>query len=727
MLNDNKNDFMMAAIDKLKEFRSKSYENCMETFCKKCITDATVVKLPKDITLDDREKIKENVVSSISQSAKKFVNNGLLDDSSKLYNVDIAHDINTPASLGESIQKLLAEHIYDEGKDRMETLSAQFDAGITSNMTAEECLNLIEKTFEDLNFDSRYPNGKNLKTQLGVILSTEGQELVHAIKADVSKLITETEAKNSAIREAVSEINNKKAIIEEEINGEADPSEGGISENKEKTADQLDKGTEGWLGAAKKNKGYKLSREDLYLSYGFSGSVNGQSTESFENTFDDTSFSKESAESILAEFRELDDGIDVDNVSENDNTLSMSEDDQSVPDNGDDTSESAENEYVDDEGNPIEINQDVFQYDEEIEPENLSEESFAKDFIPLSPKTFWNRTVQPNITKMAAFFALSKDKGAKFFENVKVRGIEMLDLLSKEDQVCDSIKNDDINKKLTDTLGLCSDIEVKTKDLLEKMGICGILADSYQRTDSPVENAVNSLFNPTIIGTNDKSQLSKEELHEHELAEILKIGIKIADVKNEIIAGIDVRGNKDHLGYLEELLNEKMFNIEDPLEKEEVKTKVEALQSIECQIPIKEIVEMKVFLSKDDNVERKTLDTLKDVEAYGFNYDSLVDEIKANVKKAYKEKFEGKYTNINVNIDQMVEFLLEETDTTKMNPTLYEAVLSKLTENVDSFANSTEAAIVNNKARVITTAVVTFDKLGFLTDNEFRKFKYSLM
>ena len=260
MLNDNKNDFMMAAIDKLKEFRSKSYENCMETFCKKCITDATVVKLPKDITLDDKEKIKENVISSITQSAKKFVNNGLLDDSSKLYNVDIAHDITTPASLGESIQKLLAEHIYDEGKDRMETLSAQFDAGITSNMTAEESLNLIEKTFEDLNFDSRYPNGKNLKTQLGVILSTEGQELVHAIKADVSKLITETEAKNSAIREAVSEINNKKAIIEEEINGESDPSEGGISENKEKTADQLDKGTEGWLGSAKKNKGYKLSR-----------------------------------------------------------------------------------------------------------------------------------------------------------------------------------------------------------------------------------------------------------------------------------------------------------------------------------------------------------------------------------------------------------------------------------------------------------------------------------
>ena len=118
---------------------------------------------------------------------------------------------------------------------------------------------------------------------------------------------------------------------------------------------------------------------------------------------------------------------------------------------------------------------------------------------------------------------------------------------------------------------------------------------------------------------------------------------------------------------------------------------------------------------------------MKDVEAYGFNYDSLVDEIKANVKKAYKEKFEGKYTNINVNIDQMVDFLLEETDTTKMNPTLYEAILSKLTENVDSFASSTEAAIVNNKARVITTTVVTFDKLGFLTDNEFRKFKYSLM
>ena len=193
MLNDNKNDFMYAAIDRMKDFRTKSYENCMETFCKKCILDSTTVKLPKDITLDDKEAIKENVVKSIADSAKRFVNNGLVDESSNLHNVDIAHDIDSPKDLGESIQKLLAEHVYDESKDRIDTLSAQFDAGITEKMTSEEALAFIDKAFENLNFDTRYPNGRNLKAKLNTLLSTEGQELVASIKADVNKLITETE------------------------------------------------------------------------------------------------------------------------------------------------------------------------------------------------------------------------------------------------------------------------------------------------------------------------------------------------------------------------------------------------------------------------------------------------------------------------------------------------------------------------------------------------------
>ena len=36
---------------------------------------------------------------------------------------------------------------------------------------------------------------------------------------------------------------------------------------------------------------------------------------------------------------------------------------------------------------------------------------------------------------------------------------------------------------------------------------------------------------------------------------------KIADIKNDIVDGVDVLGNKQQLGYLEELLNEKMFEI----------------------------------------------------------------------------------------------------------------------------------------------------------------------
>lgn len=730
MLNDNKNDFMAAVIERVKEFRTKSYENCIETFCKKCITDSTVVKLPKDITLDDKELIKKNVVKSIADSAKKLVNNGLVDESSNLHDVDFAHDIDNPKDLGESIQKLLAEHIYDESKDRAETLSAQFDAGITEKMTSEEALEFIDKSFEDLNFDARFANGKNLKAKLNTLLSTEGQELVASIKADVNKLVSETEAKNSVIREAVSEINTKKADIERKINGESDPASG-TNEDKEKTKDELDKekGSEGWIPSAKKNlKNYSLSKEDLYVSYDYSGKVD-TSVESLSRTFDENSFSRESAEEIMAQFRELDDGIDSSANTDDTNLQSFSNDDKQVVDDGDDTKESAENDYIDDDGNPIEINQDLFKYseDETINPEPLSEESMAKDFIPLSPKTFWNRTVNPNVAKMAAYFALTKDKGARFFEQVKTRGLEMVKLLSTEDQICDSISNDEINKKLTNTLGLCSDIEAKTEDLIEKMGITGVLADTYQRTDDPVENAVGSLFNPKIIGTDSKGYLSKEELHEHELAEILKIGIKIADVKNDIAKGIDILGNKDHLGYLEELLNEKMFAIEDPIEKDEIKSKIDALQSIECQIPISEIVNMKVFLSKDNDVDRKVIDSLKDVEAYGFSYDTIVDEIKSNVKKAYKEKFEGKYSVVNVDINQLVEFVLEEQDTTKIKPTLYEAILAKFTENVDSFANSTEAAIVNNKARVITSAIVAMDKLGYLSDKEFQNFKYSLM
>jgi hypothetical protein len=174
-----------------------------------------------------------------------------------------------------------------------------------------------------------------------------------------------------------------------------------------------------------------------------------------------------------------------------------------------------------------------------------------------------------------------------------------------------------------------------------------------------------------------------------------------------------------------------MFAIEDPLEKAEVENRVKALQSIECMVPVQEVVNLKVFLSSEnpnaDPSNKIVLDTLKDVESYGISYDHLVEEIKADMHKKFDEEMKGKYKTFNLNIDELVNFVLDETDTTKIDASIYERILGKLSENVDHYSNSTEAMIVGNKARAITTAVVTFDKLGFFSEKEFSKFRSSLM
>ena len=754
MVNDNKEEFMMAAVNAAKEWRTRAFEACVETFTKKCVTEAMTVKMPKDADFDTQDRIKKNASHEIAQVTSKMVNNAILDDSNELYNVELAHDIKNPDDIGKSIQKLLADHIYDEAKDRCTTLSAKFDAGMVNNLTAVEAVDMINGSFESLNFDSRYGHGEDLKKRLDLILSSEGAELIASIKADVSNLVTQTEAKNSIIREAVSEINDKKAKIEKEINGEADPVTGGTSEDKkvnnrdsfggkneddpqdmqeaEVAANEAEQNMEGWYQrAVKHNQKHIYSKEDFYVMTDFAGKID-TSTEALNTAFDDGVMSKEEAENIMKQFRQVDDGIDIDNIDANENTLSVGDNEPETP--AGETSpetDSAEKEYVDDDGQVVTFDAEKFNYDTEITAEPLSEESMAKDFLPLSPRKFWNRNVKPNINKFAAYLALTKDNGNVFFNSVRNRGTEMMGLCSREDTICDTVSNDEINKKVDETLGICKDVETKTKDLLENMGISGILADQYQRTDSPIQNAVNSLFNPTIIGTNDKAQLSKEELHEHELAEIFKLCLKVADLKSDIANDVAVMGATDELGYIEELLNEKMFAIEDPLEKAEVENRVKALQSIECMVPVQEVVNLKVFLSSEnpnaDPSNKIVLDTLKDVESYGISYDHLVEEIKADMHKKFDEEMKGKYKTFNLNIDELVNFVLDETDTTKIDASIYERILGKLSENVDHYSNSTEAMIVGNKARAITTAVVTFDKLGFFSEKEFSKFRSSLM
>ena len=754
MVNENKEDFMMAAVNAAKEWRVRAYEACVETFTKKCVTEAMTVKMPKDADFDEQDRIKKNAAHEIAQITSKLINNAIVDETNELYNVELAHDIKDPDDIGKNIQKLLADHIYDEAKDRCTTLSAKFDAGMVNNLTAVEAVDMINKTFESLNFDSKYGHGDDLKKRLDVILSSEGAELIASIKADVSKLVTQTEAKNSIIREAVSEINDKKAKIEKEINGEADPVTGGTSESKkvnnrdsfggkdedepqemqeaEVAANQAEQNMEGWYQkAVKHNQKHVYSKEDFYIMTDYSGKIE-TSAEALNAAFDDSAMSKEEAENIMKQFRQVDDGIDIDNIDANENTLSVGDNEPDAP--AGETSpetDSAEKEYVDDDGNVVTFDAEKFNYANEITADPLSEESMAKDFLPLSPRKFWNRNVKPDLNKFAAYLALTKDNGNVFFESVRNRGTEMMGICSREDTICDTVSNDEINKKVDETLGICKDVETKTKDLLENMGISGILSDQYQRTDSPIQNAINSLFNPTIIGTNDKSQLSKEELHEHELADIFKLSLRIADLKTDIAKEVAVIGSGDELGYLEELLNEKMFNIDDPIEKAEVENRVKALQSIECMVPVQEVVNLKVFLSSEnpdaDSSTRIVLDTLKDVESYGISYNRLVDEIKADIHKKFDDEMKGKYKVFNLDIDQLVNFVLDEQDTTKVDASIYERILGKLSENVDHYSNSSEAMIVGNKARAITTAVVTFDKLGFFSEEEFSRFRSSLL
>lgn len=734
MVNDNKNDFMSVVDNASKEYKKRSYESCMEGFMSSMIKDAVTIDAPKNVELgtDTKEAILNEVTKTIKDSAKEFVNNAVNEETGALYNVNVAHEIVNPKNLTESIMQLVAAHVYNEADDRAKMLEADFDAGKINNMSFEDAAKYVDTIYEPL-FIKQLDNGKNLKKGLEVLMSTEGAELVDDIKDTVSKLVLETEAKNSVIREAVSEINETKAEIEKKINGETDEEKeakenGGDSSNDtsndDTSTDDADMGdaaqaTEGLLIKAmkrsKKNK--MLSCEDLFSMRDIGG-TSIQSGEDWSTNYDSTSFSREAAEDILDQFRELDDGIDPKTVND-DEAYSVSGDNgESCIDNqGSSTAESTENDYEDDNGNVIEEFQSS--YDNEITPDPIpSLEAMVQNIIPMNLKKIGTHTFEPS-SKLTAYLALQKDNGKMFFDTMRTRASHAFEMLNKtEGDVIEGMAKSDIDKQLTDTCEKINATEEGVNKLLEDMGIAGILDNKFQRTGNPVENAVNSLFNPELIKPMTKDMASKEELHEHELADIFKLALKISDVKSEIADRSDVIGNKEQLGYLNELLNEKVVNLE-PNEKFEVENKIEALQSIESQISLSDLMDMQVFCSEKDgnDNQRVTLTSLKDIDAYGYSFFEEAEKIKKEVRSNWNEKLKNSGVKYNFDTDKLVELILEEEDTTKIDSNIFEKVMSKLAAD-KTIENSSEALLIRNKAKAISTAYITADKLGFLSKED---------
>ena len=750
MVNDNKNDFMSVVDNASKEYKKRSYESCMEGFMSSMIKDAVTIDAPKNVELgtDTKEAILNEVTKTIKDSAKEFVNNAVNEETGTLYNVNVAHEIVNPKNLTESIMQLVAAHVYNEADDRAKMLEADFDAGKINNMSFEDAAKYVDTIYEPL-FIKQLDNGKNLKKGLEVLMSTEGAELVDDIKDTVSKLVLETEAKNSIIREAVSEINETKAEIEKKINGESDEEKeakenGDDSSNdtsnddtstdtNDTSTDDSDMGdaaqaTEGLLiKAMKRSKKNKiLSCEDLFLMRDIGG-TSIQSGEDWSTNYDSTSFSREAAEDILDQFRELDDGIDPKTVND-DEAYSVSGDDgeSHIDNQGSSVAESTENDYEDDNGNVIEEFQSS--YDGEITPDPIpSLEAMVQNIIPMNLKKIGTRTFEPS-SKLTAYLALQKDNGKMFFDTMRTRASHAFEMLNKtEGDIIEGMAKSDIDKQLTDTCEKINATEEGVNKLLEDMGIAGILDNKFQRTGNPVENAVNSLFNPELIKPMTKDMASKEELHEHELADIFKLALKSSDVKSEIADRSDVIGNKEQLGYLNELINEKIVNLE-PNEKFEVENKIEALQSIESQISLSDLMDMHVFCSeKEDNVRHSvSLTSLKDIDGYGYSFFEEAEKIKKEVRSKWNEKLKNSGVKYNFDTDKLVELILEEEDTTKIDSNIFEKVMSKLAAD-KTIENSSEALLIRNKAKAISTAYITADKLGFLSKEDINDIRNYVM
>lgn len=719
MINDNKKDFMNAVSIEAEDFRSRAFAASIENFVKSIVKEATTIEVPKGATQEVKAKIASEVKATIDAIGKEISNNAINNDYEELYNVDIAKEIVNPKSFNESIQKIIAEGVYDEAEERAQLLAIQFDNNKFAGANFDDVHAHVKKTFASEAFDSRFDIGVNVREQIKHILSVEGESIVEEIKNEVTTLVEETEEKNNVVREAVTEITALKEEIEDRINGE----DGGGDIEDDNSGDDGELG-----GEEQKEIHNELAKEDLYQIFQGTNLSNNYSKETFNSAFDRDSFSREAAEEILDNFRELDDGIDTDDVPETEDTLSVGENiepDDTDEDNSD--IESTEKTYVDDEDEYIEVDESAFQYDEPIEKEELSEESMARDILPLSYKKIYGNDIKIS-KKLPIYLALTHGRGTEFFNYIRNRRIHMENLLSKESTaIVDGVPKEDIEKRLDNITDIVGKIEADVETLTEDFSIIGILEGNFQRAGDKIQNALTSVFKPGVL-KNKTESMSKEELYEHELADIFKLGLQIAEVTNDITDGIDVSGNKDQLGYLEELLNEKMFEIPE-VDKFEVETKIKALQSIESVVDIKDVVDMQAFIAEKEavKVDKVRLDSIKDIDAYGFSYVDEITKIKANLKEKLADRFiETNRVKHNVDIDKIVDLVVEEVDTTKTDSNLYEGVISKLVENKD-ITSSVEGLIIKNKSKVLTTGYIAGDKLGMLTKDDIQDIRNHLI
>lgn len=736
-MSDAKDYFLGNVQFRATEFRQKSFEACMESFIKTVVKKSTEIDVPDEVSTSDKVKLANEVKTSIDAATTQIVTNAKLnDETSSYFNVNLAGEITNPKNISENIGKMIAGHVYEESADRECTLESLWGSGYFKGKDEDDVSDYVKKTFESLMFDSKFDNGKNCARGIKNIFSIEGDELVESIKSDVSDIVSKTEEKNSVIRSAISEINDKKIQIEEEINGENsrikstntsdDESENENSiEEDDVDADGGPEESPEFSGEAFKRKGAKKS--SLFSKEDFVYSINNRriemGTESL-SFLDKETFSREAAEEILSQFRQLDDNIDTTDIPANSNTFSKSEDDGGDDDTGGDAEDqSAEyNDYgYDDDDEPIEIDPSAFADKETIDgiqPDMISEESLIRELFPLSINKMSSLESVVNRKNLTAFLACKPSRGEEFFNQASNRSFHLTNMMSNE-----SIADEDpINKKIQDNLKLCEHVKSDVDTLVMDMGILGIIDGKYQRTENPIDNAVKSLVNPNLI--------SKESLEENEYAEIFKLVLKLGDLNTDIANGIDVIGKRDQLGYIEELLNEKIFNIEDDLVKLDVESKVKALQSIESVCPFQDIVNMQVFVSNSEGIpkpDKITLESLKDIDAYGYSYIDEITKIKKDlVEKCQNDSKNSSGSTINVNIEAMVEYIVEHMDTTAFDPTIYEKVITKLVSD-KVIESSAEAWIIRNKAKIITTSFIVADKLGYFSKEDINQIQYDLM
>ena len=765
-----KADFLKMVHGVAESYRIRAFNTSMEGFMQSMIADSTVIDIPTKIEPEDKDKIIQSVRNVIENSSKIFGNDAVRDDQDKLYDVKIAKEIVNPKDLTETVQQTLSEHIYNEAEDRVKVLEAQFDAGKFHNQSIEDVNRTVFKFF-DRTFDHRLDNHEKLKQSLRTILSIEGTDFVKSVKDDVAQMVDETEAKNAVIRDAVAAIAKQKAEIEEEVNGEAEtvnvgdnegpgsgddastdepakdgdtlsePGESGGEEKPEESGEldtpeepvenesvpDVEDTTESGESQESWNNRYEYSSEDFIQVYKTKERFAFDKSEEHLN-FDKDAFSREAAEAILDEFRELDDGIDTDSIDDNDDdVLSTAEDNQEGENAGGEDAESTE--YFDNDYNPIVINEEVFEHKEiapvEYEDEDaLSNEAFARKTLPLNLKSVAENDVHMD-GKFVALMALRGAESQGYFDQVRYRATEVLNILSRESDLAfiDHIPKSDIEQRVDQTLQMTNDIQADVAKMVDNLGILGILDGDYSRTNDAISNAIKSAINPKVCKPLQKEEVNKvgisqEELknnmYEYELKQIFDISLKASEVKNAIADGINVSYNTEKLGSLNELLNEKLYSLSKPGDREVVEKSIQALESIDTFLPLDELVNIQAFVFKDaPKRDRIKIEHLKEIDAYGYSYVSVVDSIKSDIRKKYSHLFEGKGVDYNFLIDDLVQDVVDEKDTTKLNSNIFERVVSKLIENKE-VQNSTEGLIIRNVAKTITTAHVTADKLGLL-------------